>query len=51
MDNTHEWCAEGIPPRPLKTGLDDGSQQAWIFRLLASGEVVHNVGVYFQAVK
>jgi PAS domain S-box-containing protein len=36
----YEWCATGVPPRPLLMGLQDRSQQIWILRQLASGEAV-----------
>jgi PAS domain S-box-containing protein len=36
----YDWCAEGVPPRPMLMGLQDRSQQVWILRQLASGEAV-----------
>jgi PAS domain S-box-containing protein len=36
----YEWCAKGVPPRPMLMGLEDRSQQVWILRQLASGEPV-----------
>jgi len=37
---TYEWQAEGISPRPLRTGLADRRHQAWIFETLMRGDVV-----------
>jgi len=36
----YEWCADGVPPRPMLMGLEDRGQQLWILRQLESGEAV-----------
>ncbi|MFQ5418136.1 MAG: PAS domain S-box protein, partial [Myxococcota bacterium] len=36
----YEWCAEGIPPRPLPTGFVERERQRWVFRRLAQGMAV-----------
>ena len=42
VDNTHEWCAEGVTPereRLQNTALEE--ELPWFFERLRSGEVLH----------